>query len=409
MQVLFNRCAGLDVHKASVVACVMITAPDGAVQKEIRTYGSMTRDLLELGDWLKSHQVSHVAMESTGSYWKPVYNLLEGQRELLVVNAQHIKAVPGRKTDIKDAEWIAQLLRHGLLRGSFIPPKPQRELRELVRHRANLVGRRAQTVNELQRTLESTNIKLGNVVSDITGVSATEMLIAILGGQTDVATLAKMARGKLREKEEKLQAALQGKVQEHHRLMLSQLMADIAGYEEQIAEVGALIAQRLQSQQELLDRLDEMPGINQRVAQVIAAEVGTDVKRFPTAQHLISWAGICPGNNESAGKRHSSHIKPGNRSLRAAIVEAANAAGRKKDCYLSAMYRRLAAKRGRKRALIAVARTILQSCYYMIQRGAKYQDLGADYFDKRNPEGLAKHLVKRIQKLGYSVTLAKAA
>ena len=409
MQVLFNRCAGLDVHKASVVACVMITAPDGAVQKEIRTYGTMTRDLLELGDWLKSHQVSHVAMESTGSYWKPVYNLLEGQRELLVVNAQHIKAVPGRKTDIKDAEWIAQLLRHGLLRGSFIPPKPQRELRELVRHRANLVGRRAQTVNELQRTLESTNIKLGNVVSDITGVSATEMLIAILGGQTDVATLAKMARGKLREKEEKLQAALQGKVQEHHRLMLSQLMADIAGYEEQIAEVGALIAQRLQSQQELLDRLDEMPGINQRVAQVIAAEVGTDVKRFPTAQHLISWAGICPGNNESAGKRHSRHIKPGNRSLRAAIVEAANAAGRKKDCYLSAMYRRLAAKRGRKRALIAVARTILQSCYYMIQRGAKYQDLGADYFDKRNPEGLAKHLVKRIQKLGYSVTLAKAA
>jgi hypothetical protein len=279
----------------------------------------------------------------------------------------------------------------------------------LVRHRANLVGRRAQTVDELQRTLESTNIKLGNVVSDITGVSATEMLIAILGGQTDVATLAKMARGKLREKEEKLQAALQGKVQEHHRLMLSQLMADIAGYEEQIAEVGALIAQRLQSQQELLDRLDEMPGINQRVAQVIAAEVGTDVKRFPTAQHLISWAGICPGNNESAGKRHSRHIKPGNRSLRAAIVEAANAAGRKKDCYLSAMYRRLAAKRGRKRALIAVARTILQSCYYMIQRGAKYQDLGADYFDKRNPEGLAKHLVKRIQKLGYNVTLAKAA
>jgi len=409
MQVLFNRCAGLDVHKATVVGCVLITAANGSVTKEVRTFGTVTRDLLALGDWLKGHQVTHAAMESTGSYWKPVYNLLEGHAELLVVNAQHIKAVPGRKTDIKDAEWIADLLRHGLLRGSFIPAKPQRELRELVRHRANLVGRRAQAVNELQRTLESTNIKLGNVVTDITGVSATEMLQAILGGQTDEIALAKMARGRLKEKEEQLRAALQGKVEEHHRLILSQLLADIAGYEEQIAEAGALIAQRLQNQQELLDRLDDIPGVNQRVAQVIAAEVGTDVKRFPTSQHLISWAGVCPGNNESAGKRHSSRIKPGNRSLRAAIVEAANAAGRKKNCYLSAMYHRVASKRGRKRALIAVARTILQSSYYMIQRGAKYQDLGADYYEKRNPEGLAKHLAKRIQKLGYTVTLAKAA
>jgi transposase len=409
MQVLFNRCAGLDVHKATVVACVMVTAENGSVTKEIKTFGTMTRDLLELGDWLKSHQVTHAAMESTGSYWKPVYNLLEGQAELLVVNAQHIKAVPGRKTDVKDAEWIADLLRHGLLRGSFIPPKPQRELRELVRHRANLVGRRAQVVNELQRTLESTNIKLGNVVTDITGVSATEMLKAILGGQTDEATLANMARGRMKAKVDALRAALQGKVEEHHRLILSQLLADIAGYEEQISEVGALIAQRLQKDQELLDRLDDIPGVNQRVAQVIAAEVGTDVKRFPTAQHLISWAGVCPGNNESAGKRRSRRIKPGNQSLRSAIVEAANAAGHKKDCYLSAMYHRLAGKRGKKRALIAVARTILQSCYYMIQRGSKYQDLGANYYERRNPEGLAKHLAKRIEKLGFAVTIAKAA
>jgi transposase len=409
MQVLFNRCAGLDVHKATVVACVMVTADNGSVTKEIKTFGAMTRDLLELGDWLKSQHVTHAAMESTGSYWKPVYNLLEGQAELLVVNAQHMKAVPGRKTDVKDAEWIADLLRHGLLRGSFIPPKPQRELRELVRHRANLVGRRAQVVNELQRTLESTNIKLGNVVTDITGVSATEMLKAILGGQTDEATLANMARGRMKAKGEALRAALQGKVEEHHRLILSQLLADIAGYEEQISEVGALIAQRLQKDQELLDRLDDIPGVNQRVAQVIAAEVGTNVKRFPTAQHLISWAGVCPGNNESAGKRRSRRIKPGNQSLRSAIVEAANAAGHKKNCYLSAMYHRLAGKRGKKRALIAVARTILQSCYHMIERGTKYQDLGANYYDRRNPEGLAKHLVKRIEKLGFAVTLAKAA
>lgn len=407
MQVVFNCCAGLDVHKASVVACIMVTAPNGRVAKEIKTFGTMTRDLLELSDWLKSHQVTHAAMESTGSYWKPVYNLLEGQAELLVVNAQHIKAVPGRKTDVKDAEWIADLLRHGLLRGSFIPPKPQRELRELTRHRANLVGRRAQIVNELQRTLESTNIKLGNVVSDITGVSATEMLMALLEGQTDEATLAKMARGRMKEKEELLRAALQGKVQEHHHLILSQLMAEIGGYDHQIEDAGDLIQKRLQGQQELLDRLDEIPGINQRVAQVIAAEVGTEVKRFPTAQHLISWAGMCPGNNESAGKRRSSRIKPGNKNLRSAIVEAANAAGRKKDCYLSSMYRRLIGKRGKKRALIAVARTILQSCYYMIQRGTKYQELGADYYERRNPEGLAKFLAKRIEKLGFAVTLAK--
>ena len=405
MQVIHSRCAGLDVHKNSVVACVMNTAANGTVESEIRTFGTMTQDLLDLSDWLKGHQATHAAMESTGSYWKPVYNLLEGQLELLVVNAQHIKAVPGRKTDVKDAEWIADLLRHGLLRGSFIPAKPQRELRELVRHRSNLVGRRAQSVNETHRTLESTNLKLASVVTDITGVSATEMLQSILAGQTDPELLAELARGKLKQKKLLLQKALVGKVEEHHRLMLSQLLTDIANYDDQIAEVGAMIAQRLNDQQQLLQRLDKIPGVNQRVAEVIAAEVGTDVKRFPTAAHLISWAGICPGNNQSGGKRRNGHIKAGNRSLRAAIVEAANAAGRKKDCYLSTLYRRLTLRRGRKRALIALARTILQTCYYMIQRGSSYQDLGADYFDRRDPKGLAVRLAKRIEKLGFAVTI----
>jgi len=387
-----------------VVACVIVSGASGHVQKTTRTFSTMTGDLKALAQWLTETGCRQVAMESTGVYWKPVYNLLEGAFEILVVNAAHIKKF-GNKTDVTDAEWLADLLRHGLLRGSFIPAKPQRELRELVRHRTNVVGRRAQVVNELQRTLESTNIKLGNVVSDITGVSAMAMLEAILAGQVDTAVLADMARGRLKEKKGMLRSALEGKVEEHHRLILSQLLVDIASYEEQISEAGALIAQRLQGQQELLDRLDEIPGINQRVAQVIAAEVGTEVTRFPTAQHLVSWAGLCPGSNESAGKRRSTHIKPGNRSLRSAVVEAANAAGKKRDCYLSAMYHRIARKRGKKRALIAVGRTILQSCYHMIQRGSKYQDLGADYYERRDPAGLARYFVRRIEKLGFAVAL----
>lgn len=412
MQVIHTRGAGLDVHKATVVACVMITAADGTVSQEMRTFGTMTQDLLEWGDWLKGQQITHGAMESTGSYWKSVYNLLEGQMELLVVNAQHIKAVPGRKTDVKDAEWIADLLRHGLLRGSFSSPKPQRELRELVRHRANLVGRRAQAVNELQRTLESTNIRLANVLSDITGVSATAMLQAILAGETDAAALAELAQGRLKAKKLLLPQALEGKAEAPHRLILSQLLTAIASDEEAIGEVGGMIAQRLPEHQALLDRLDEIPGVNQRVAQVILAEVGSEVKRLATDKHLISWAGVCPGNNQSGGKRRRCRIKPGNRSLRSAVVEAAHAASKTKDCYLSTMYRRMAAKRGKKRALIAVARTILQSAYFLIRRGVRYHELGADYFDRRDPEGLAKRLAKRIEKLGFHVALqplAKAA
>jgi transposase len=412
MQVLYPRCAGLDVHKASVVACVMITAPDGNVTKETKTFGTVTAELLALGDWLKAKEVTHAAMESTGVYWKPIYNLLEDQLELWVVNAQHIKAVSGRKTDVQDAEWIADLLRHGLLRASFVPPRPQRELRELVRHRTNLVGRRAQAVNELQKCLESTNLKLGNVVSDITGVSATEMLAALLAGQTDAAALADLARGRLKEKKPQLRAALVGTVREHHRLILSQLLADIGWCEEQIAEASGMIAARLKDQEELLDRLDDIPGVNRRVAEVVLAEVGSDVKRFPTARHLVSWAGLCPGNNESAGKRRNSRIRPGNHSLRVAIVVAAHAGSHKKDSYMSAKYRRLAGRRGKKRALVAVGRTILQSAYYVIGRGVKYRDLGADYFERRDPEGLARRLAKRIEKLGFAVTwqpLPKAA
>jgi transposase len=405
MQVVNARCAGLDVHKKEVVGCIWITDEQGRATKEVRSFGTMTGDILALSDWLKAHQVRQVAMESTGVYWKPIYNLLEGDFELLVVNAQHIKAVPGRKTDVKDAEWIGDLLRHGLLRGSFIPPRPQRDLRELVRHRGNLVANRARAVNELHKILESTNIKLGNVASDLTGVSATAMLKALVEGQTDPIVLAELAKGRLRQKKVQLQQALQGTLRPHHQLMIGQLLTDLDFFEEQIAEVSQAIEERVRDHQEVIDRLDEIPGVNQRVGEVIVAEIGTDMSRFPMEAHLISWAGLCPGNNESAGKRKSNRVRQGNRWLKSTMVEAAKAAVHTKDTYLSALYHRLVPRRGHKRAILAVARTMVGIAYHMIQRGTRYTDLGADYFEKRNPVQLLDRLVRRIHKLGYEVAL----
>lgn len=408
MKAIYSRCAGLDVHKDTVVGCVLI-AEDHKVRKEIRTFGTMTGDLLKLADWLKKNGVTHVAMESTGVYWVPIYNILEGPFELLVVNAQHIKNVPGRKTDVKDCEWIADLLRHGLLRGSFIPPKPQRQLRELVRHRANLIERRAKSINELHKCLESTNLKLGSVVTSLAGVSATEILMELVNGRTNPEKLADLARGRLQEKKPELEKALKGKVEPHHRLIIKQLLADMAWCEERIEEVSQEIARRLQEQSELMARLDEIPGVNRRTAEVILAEVGSTLERFPTDRHLVSWAGLCPGNNESAGKRRSGRIRPGNRSLRQALVEAANGAARKKKSYLSALYHRLSARRGRKRALIAVARTILQIVYFMIKRGSRFLELGELYFDQRNASAITKRLTRRIERLGFQVVLQPAA
>ncbi len=405
MQVIYEHCAGLDVHKKSVVACVWNSPLTGQTARETRSFGTMTADLLALSDWLQSHAVTHVAMESTGVYWKPIYNLLEGHFELLVVNAQHVKAVPGRKTDVADAEWIGDLLRHGLMRGSFIPPQAQRELRELTRHRSNLVGRRVQAVNELQKALEGTNIKLASVVSDITGVSATAMLHGLLEGRTDRKALSDLAKGRLRAKKEQLQKALEGVLRAHHRLIIAQLLADIDFFEEQIEEVGQEVARRLQKDQATLDKLDGTPGINQRLAQVILAEVGTDMSRFPDANHLVSWAGLCPGNNESAGKRRSSRIRHGNQALKNALVEAAHAAAHTKETYLQSLYKRLVSKRGKKRAMIAVARSILVSIYHMLSRDSIWQDLGADYFERRNSGQIIARLTSRLQNLGYQVAL----
>lgn len=404
MQVMFERCAGLDVHKKQVTACVMV-GEGKELKIEIKSFGTTTAELLELSDWLSSFGVTQVALESTGVYWKPIYNLLEGHFELWLVNAQHIKGVPGRKTDVKDAQWLAQLLRHGLVRKSFVPPLPQRQLRELTRHRSNLVGRRSQAINELHKILESTNIKLGDVATDITGVSARLMLEQIVQGQTDAGVLAELAKGRLRQKMDRLKLALQGRVLPHHQLILAQLLAEMDWLEEQILEVGGEIGQRLSAERELIERLDEIPGVNERVAQVMIAELGTDMSRFGAAPRMVSWAGMCPGHNESAGKRRSGRTRHGNRYVKAIAVEAAQAAIRKKNSYMGARYRRLAARRGKKRAIVAVGRTILETYFLLVSRKIKYRDLGQDYFDRRNPERLIKHLSKRIENLGYNVTI----
>jgi transposase len=404
MEIRHEDCAGLDVHKRSVVACVL-----AGREKQTRSFGTTTPELLQLRDWLAGFGVTHVAMESTGSYWKPVYNLLEGGFELLVANSAHMKAVPGHKTDVADAEWIADLLRHGLLRASFIPDPGQRELRELTRHRSSLVEKRTQAVNELQKALESSNLKLQSVVSDITGVSATAMLRELLEQERpDPAALAQLAKRRLRAKIPELEKALAGNVRPHHKVILRQLLADIELFETQIAELDLLILQRVRDQQGDIDRLDDIPGINQRVGEIIVAEIGTRMERFPSAAHLASWVGLCPGNHESAGKRQSGRTRHGNRALRCAMIEAAHGAARTKKSSFCGLYRRLSARRGKKKALIAVAHRLLNLIYLLLKTGQPYRELGVNYYDKLNPLRVIQRLTKRIQNLGFVVSLEPA-
>jgi transposase len=409
MDVIYPRCCGLDVHKKTVVACCILSTKGRKPVKETRTFRTMTTDLLALADWLQEKGCSHVAMESTGVYWRPVYNLLEGQCELLVVNAQHIKAVPGRKTDVKDAAWLAELLRHGLLRGSFIPSKPQRQLRELTRYRSTLVQERARTLNRLQAVLEDANLKLASVVTDINGVSARAMLEAILAGQRDVEILADLARGRLRAKRDQLKEALEGRVTAHHSFLLTEHLSTLEYLDEAIARVSREIDQRLTADQEAIVLLDTIPGVGQRAAEILIAEIGTDMSRFPSAKHLASWAGMCPGNHESGGKRLSGKTRKGNRWLRQVLVEIAHVASKTKNTYLAAQYKRIAARRGKKRALIAVGHTILTIVYMMLTRKQPYQDLGAAYFDQREQERVERRLVHRLERLGYEVSLQPRA
>jgi transposase len=405
MDTIFHACAGLDVHKKTVVACRRTCDPVGKQTREVRTFSTMTADLILLRDWLREGNCTHVAMESTGQYWKPVYNILESDFELLVVNAQHVKTVPGRKTDVKDAEWLAQLLQHGLLRGSFIPPLLQRALRELTRHRTNFIQQRTTVSNRIQAVMESANIKFASVASRALGASGRAILHAIVDGEEDPETLARMAKGRLREKHAQLLEALEGRVQDHHRVLLRELLDQFESVDACIARLSAEIKERCAPQEGVIELLETIPGVGRQTAELIIAEVGTDMSRFPTAGHLASWAGVAPGNNESAGKRLSGRISPGNRALRAGLTQAAHAVARTKGNYLATRYRQLAARKGKKRATIAVAHSMLVSIYHMIDRGEAYQDLGPDYLDRLREKTLTKRMVSRLEGLGYGVAL----
>lgn len=405
MEVVFPRCCGLDIHKKSVVACAI--TPGG---KETRTFSTMTKDLLELKNWLLSLEVTHVAMESTGVYWKPIYNLLEDRFMLLVVNAQHIKAVPGRKTDVKDAEWIADLLRHGLLRGSFIPDRSMRELREIVRYRRSLIRDQSRIINRLQKTLEGANIKLSSVATDIVGVSGRMILQAMINGIENPKKLAALAKGKLRNKSESLEEALLGLMGPHQRRMLESQLGHLDYLDREINKLDDDISSRMGPYQHIIDQIDTVNGIGQRGAQEILVEIGPDaISRFPDAHHLASWTRICPGNNESAGKHKSGNTGHGNPWLRSSLVEAAWAAIRVKNSYFSALYHRLAGRRGNKRAIVAVAHAILTTIYSMLKNNTVFHDLGECFHDLLNPDRIIHRSISRIERLGYKVVLEKVS
>jgi transposase len=405
MEVCVSRGCGLDVHQALIVACLMTGAPGQGVRKQIRSFTAMKYDLEALRTWLQAEGCTHVAMESTGVYWKPVYNILEGHFEITVANARHIKAVPGRKTDVKDAEWIADLLRHGLLRPSYVPPREFRHLRDLMRYRRKLVGAQSAERNRLLKLLESANIKLSSVATDVFGVSGRLMLDALRHGEATPGAMADLAKGRLRAKLPELAQALDGRLEVHHRQLLSIQLDRLKKFERDLQQVDAQLAAKLKPYAHQLELLDSIAGIDWVVAATIIAEIGIQMSQWPSVGHLASWAGLCPGQNESAGKRRHSRIRPGNPHLRAALVEAALAATREKDGYFREKFYRLKARRGHKRAVIAVARKVLVAVYYVLLRETPYQELGGAYLDRLEPERLKLNLVRRLERLGYQVNL----
>ena len=405
MQTIHERCAGLDVHKRNVVACVR--TPEGSMT---RTYGTMTEQLLELLDWLLSVECTHVAMESTGSYWKPIFNLLESEDlEILLVNSRHFKTVPGRKTDVRDAEWLAELLSHGLLRSSYVPKRDQRELRELVRYRRRLVQERVREASRLQKVLEGANIKLGSVASDVLGKSGRAMLRALIEGQDDPAALASLALGKLRKKQDALHKALRGSMGPHQRFMLAEQLSHIEELESRIDRLNEEVKQRCAPFVADIELADTIPGVGVRIAEDVLAEIGIDMSRFPSSRHIASWARICPGTNQSSGSIKRSSIGPGNNWLKTSLVEAAQAAARTRGTYLSALYKRIARRRGKKRATVAVAQGNPVILYHMLKNRTPYYELGDDYFDRLGRDHLVKATCKRLERLGYQVTLEPIA
>ena len=410
MEILYPRCAAIDVHKRTAVVTVGWVDDQGRRQKQTRTFGTMTRDLERLRRWLAEHAATHVAMESTGVYWKPLFNVLEdGGLTVVLANAAHAKAVPGRKTDVRDSEWLLDLMQHGLIRGSFIPEAPIRALRDLTRYRAGLVEERTRALNRIQKVLEDANIKLASVATEVLGVSGRAMIEALVAGEADPERLADLARGTLRKKRAALVEALRGRVRDHHRVLLKALLGHVDHLEHAIAELSAEIDRRLAPYAAAVELLCTIAGVKRRAAEVVVAEIGTDMARFADARHLCSWAAVCPGNDESAGKRRSGRTRRGNRWLRTVLRQAAWAAVKVKGGYFGAQFRRIAKRRGEKRAILAVAHSLRTVIYHVLKHGVLYEDLGAAYFDRLAPERHARYHLRRLADLGFSVTLARAA
>ena len=405
MEIVHQHCCGLDVHKNSITACFI--TPEG---KEVKTYSTMTDSLLELVDKICDTKCSGVAMESTSVYWKPIYNLLEGlDIETMVVNARHIKTVPGRKTDVKDAEWIADLLQHGLLQGSFIPDRESRELREMVRYRKSLINERSRELNRIQKVLEGANVKLSSVVSDINGKSSLKIIDAMIKGEENLDKLNDLANNKVKSKGDLLKRALKGLMGRHQQEMLALQTRHIEFLNSQIDDLNKGIHERMLPFAQALELVDTIPGVGTRTAQEVLAEIGTDMSRWPTAAHLVSWAGLSPGDNESAGKRKSSRTRKGNKHIRSALVEASKSVARSKGKYLCAKYSNIVSRRGKNKAAVAVAREILISIYHIIKNKQPYIELGADYLTQRNKESVARKAIKKLELLGYEIEVKRPA
>jgi transposase len=407
MKEVIERCCGLDVHKATLAACIRVSGGGAVATQQVRTFGTTTSELLALRDWLAAHKVTAVAMESTGVYWKPVYYVLEADFDVLLVNAAHIKQVPGRKTDMGDCAWIAQLLAHGLLRGSFVPPPMIRELRDLTRYRKTQIQERTREANRLHKVLQDAGIKLSSVATDILGVSGRAMLEALVHGTTDGEVLAELARGKLRKKLPALRQALAGRFRAHHGFMVGQILAHLEYLDEAIGELSVRIEEILRPFAGALERLMTIPAVKRRTAEVIVAEIGLDMDRFGSAARLTSWAGVCPGNHESAGKRRSGKTRKGSKWLRTALIESGTAASHTKATALGARYRRLASRRGHKKAVLATGRHILEISFHILSSpDATYRELGPDYFDRLHTQRTKRRCLRQLANLGYEVTLS---